>query len=58
MPLLEASGFAMALLGLGGGGQAGVAVGAALLAGVIAYGAIFTWVGLMSTREVEFASPV
>ena len=53
-PLLVASGFATALLGLGGGGQAGVAVGAALLAGVIAYGAIFTWAGLMSTRALAF----
>ena len=64
-PLLIASGVAATLLGassLGavllvtdGGGRAALAVGVAVLAGVVAYAAIFTWAGLMSTRALAFA---
>lgn len=64
-PLLIISGVAATLLGAGGFGavllvvesdvQAALAVGLALLAGVVTYAAIFTWAGLMSTRALAFA---
>jgi ABC-2 type transport system permease protein len=53
-PLLIVSGVAATLLGLDGSVQAGVAVGVALGAGVVAYSAIFTWAGLISTRALAF----
>jgi ABC-2 type transport system permease protein len=53
-PLLIASGAVATLLGLDGNGQAAVAVGVALFAGVVAYAAIFTWAGLISTRALSF----
>jgi len=53
-PLLIASGVVATLLGLDGSGQAAVAVGVALFAGVVAYAAIFTWAGLISTRALSF----
>lgn len=64
-PLLIISGVVATLLGGGGFGagllvvegdvQATLAVGLALLAGVVTYAAIFTWAGLMSTRALAFA---
>ncbi len=53
-PLLIASGAVATLLGPEGSGQAAVAVGVALFAGVVAYAAIFTWAGLISTRALGF----
>ena len=43
------------LLVLDGDVQASFAVGVALFAGVVTYAAIFTWVGLISTRALAFA---
>ena len=54
-PLLIASGVIATILGLDGGGQAAVAVGVALFAGVVTYAAIFTWAGLISSRALGFA---
>jgi ABC-2 type transport system permease protein len=54
-PLLIASGAAATLLGLDGSGQAAVAVVVALFAGIVAYAAIFTWAGLISTRALGFS---
>ena len=54
-PLLIASGVVATVLGLQAGTQAAVAVGGALLAGVVTYAAIFTWAGLISTRAIFFA---
>ena len=64
-PLLIASGVVSTLVGAGSLGtlllvldsdvMAAVAVGVALLAGVVAYSAIFTWAGLVSTRALAFA---
>lgn len=53
-PLLIASGAVATLLALDGSGQAAVAVGVALFAGVVAYAAIFTWAGLISTHALSF----
>ncbi len=54
-PLLVASGVVATLLGFEGDIQAATATGAALLTGVAAYAAIFTWAGLVSTRALSFA---
>ena len=54
-PLLIISGVVSTLLGLEASWQAGLAAGAAMLAGVVAYGAIFTWAGLLTTRALAFA---
>ena len=64
-PLLIASGVGATLLGAGGLGtallvldgdvQAVVAVGVAVLAGVVTYAAIFLWAGLMTSRALAFA---
>ena len=61
-PVLVFSGVVATLLGgstlgavivvLHGDGQAALAVGTAVLAGVVAYAAIFTWAGLMTTRAL------
>lgn len=53
--LLGASSLGAALLALDSTFQAAVAVGVALLVGVITYAAIFTWAGLISTRALAFA---
>ena len=53
-PLLIASGAFATLLGLNGSGQAAIAVGVSLFAGVVAYAAIFTWAGLIGTRAFSF----
>ena len=54
-PLLVASGVLAALLGPGGTARGAAAVGVALFAGVLAYGAIFTWLGLLTSRGLGFA---
>ena len=54
-PLLIASGVASALLGFDGSLQAALAVGVAIIAGVAAYAAIFTWLGLITNRALAFA---
>ena len=53
--LLGASGFGKAIVVLDGNLQAAVAVGVALLVGLFAYSAIFTWAGLVTTRALAFA---
>lgn len=53
-PLLIGSGVAAALLGFDGDVRAAIAVGVALLAGVLAYSAIFTWAGLVTSRALAF----
>ena len=54
-PLLIASGVAAALLGFEGSFRAAIAVGVAILAGVAAYAAVFTWLGLLTNRAIAFA---
>ena len=54
-PLLIASGVAAALLGFDGSLRAALAVGLAVLAGVVAYAAVFTWLGLLTNRAIAFA---
>ena len=54
-PLIVASGVVATLIGFEGDTKVAVAVGVALLAGVVAYSAIFTWSGLMTTRALGFA---
>ena len=54
-PLLIASGVAAALLGFDGSLRAALAVGLAVLAGVAAYAALFTWLGLLTNRAIAFA---
>ncbi len=54
-PLLIASGVATTLFGFEGSLRAALAVGAAMIAGVAAYTAIFTWLGLIANRAVAFA---
>ncbi len=54
-PLLIASGAATALFGFDGSIRAALAVGAAMIAGVAAYAAIFTWLGLLTNRAIAFA---
>ena len=54
-PLLIVSGVAATVLGLSVGPQGAVAVGVAVLAGLVAYTTIFTWAGLVSSRALAFA---
>ena len=54
-PLIVASGVVSTLIGFEGDIKVALAVGVALLAGVAAYSAIFTWLGLMTTRALGFA---
>ena len=54
-PLLVASGVVATLLGFEGEIRPALAVAAALTAGVLAYAAIFTWAGLVTTRALPFA---
>ena len=49
------SGIAVALLGLDGDVRTAGAVGVGLLAGVVAYSAIFAWAGLMTGHALGFA---
>lgn len=53
-PILIVSGVITSLFIFDGDIQAAVAVGVALLAGVVAYAAIFTWAGLISTHALGF----
>ena len=53
--LLGGSSFGAALVVLDGNLQATLAVGVALLVGVVTYAAIFTWAGLVTTRAIAFA---
>ena len=53
-PLIIISGVVTTIIVFNGGGQAAVAVGVALFAGVVAYAAIFTWAGLVSTHALGF----
>ena len=53
-PLLIASGVVAALLGFDWDIRACIAVGVALLAGVLAYSAVFTWAGLVTSRALPF----
>ena len=54
-PLIVASGVVATLIGFEGDTKVALAVGVALSAGVLAYSAIFTWSGLMTTRALGFA---
>lgn len=54
-PLLISSGVAATLLGFDGSIRAAAAVGVAVLVGVTAYAAIFTWAGLVTNRPLAFA---
>lgn len=53
-PFLVASAVAVVLIGLEGDVQAALAVGVAVLIGIVAYASIFTWAGLMTTRALAF----
>ena len=54
-PLVVISGAAAAYIGLDSGFKTPLAVGVALLVGVVAYSAVFTWAGLITTRALSFA---
>ena len=54
-PILLAGAVAATLLGFGGEVRPAIAVGVALGAGVLAYAAIFTWAGLVTTRALPIA---
>ena len=54
-PILLAGGVIATLLGFDGEARPALAVAAALGAGVLAYAAIFTWAGLVTTRALPFA---
>ena len=54
-PLVVISGAAAAYIGLDSGFKTPLAVGVALLVGVVAYSAVFTWAGLITTRTLSFA---
>jgi ABC-2 type transport system permease protein len=54
-PILLAGGVAATLLGFDGEARPALAVAGALGAGVLAYAAIFTWAGLVTTRALPFA---
>ena len=54
-PILLAGAVAATLLGFDGEARPAIAVGVALGAGVLAYAAIFTWAGLMTTRALPIA---
>ena len=53
--VLAASGIAVALLGLDGDIRTAAAVGVGLLAGVVGYSVIFTWLGLAVGQPLGFA---
>ena len=54
-PLLVISGVVATLLGFEGELRPALAVAVALGAGVVTYGAIFTWAGLVTSRALPFA---
>ncbi len=54
-PVSVVAGVVVMMIALGdGSGQASLAVGAALLVGSVAYAAVFTWAGLISSRAIGF----
>lgn len=54
--LLAGAGVAIVLIALSSGGvQAVFAIAVSILTGVLAYGALFTWMGLMSSKALGFA---
>ncbi len=54
-PSLILSGVAVAFVGLGGDVKTAGAVAVGLLAGIVAYSAIFVWAGLMTSHAIGFA---
>ena len=54
-PALILSGVAVAFVGLGGDVKTAGAVAVGLLAGIVAYSAIFVWAGLMTSHAIGFA---
>jgi ABC-2 type transport system permease protein len=55
-PLMAGAGVIVAVIALGDGGvRALLAVGLSLTAGVVAYAAMFTWAGLISSKALAFA---
>ena len=54
-PALILSGVVATLIGLGGDVRTAGAVAVGLLAGIVAYSAIFVWAGLMTTHAIGFA---
>ena len=54
-PVIAVSGVIVALLGFDGDIRTAAAVGVGLLAGVLAYSAIFAWAGLMTSHALGFA---
>ena len=54
-PVLVVSGVAVAMVGLDGDVRTAAAVGVGLLAGVVAYSAIFAWAGLTTSHALGFA---
>ena len=54
-PIVVISGVAATFIGLDSGIETPLAVGAALLIGVVAYSSVFTWAGLITTRALSFA---
>ncbi len=54
-PILLAGGVSATLLGFDGEVRPAIAVAVALGAGLLAYAAIFTWAGLVTTRALPFA---
>lgn len=54
-PLMAASSIAVVSVALGGEIQTAVAVGVAVFLGVVAYSAVFTWAGLISSHALGFA---
>ena len=54
-PALILSGVVVAFIGLDGDIMTALAVAAGLLAGIVAYSAIFVWAGLMTSHAIGFA---
>ena len=54
-PIVLASGVVSTVVAFGGAGQPVVAVAAATIAGTVAYAAVFTWAGLVTTRPLYYA---
>ena len=54
-PLMAVSSIVVVAVALDGGIQTAVAVGVAVFLGVVAYSAVFTWAGLISSHALGFA---
>ena len=54
-PALILSGIVVSFIGLGGDIETALAVAVGLLAGIVAYSAIFVWAGLMTSHAIGFA---